>query len=294
MGQFPVGGVTWSYLHYIKGFQRLGFEVFYLEDTGEWGFDPQIGQFLEDPSYATKYIHETLKKIGLEHAWTFIDSMGQYYGQTQQQVRKICQQAELLVNVSGGCWFARPEYEHLTKIFVDTDPGFHQMRIVHEAKMDKRKTGFESVRDFFASYDRLFTWGSNINGPTCQIAKTSFHWEPTLPPVVLDSWPVMVAHSTGPYTTLFSWRNNSFSDQEKSKSRGILSFLDLPQKISQRIVLALGGNAPLDLLRQHSWEVTDAIQTSLAPDVYQSFIQNSKAELGFAKSLYVESVGGWF
>ena len=224
----------------------------------------------------------------------FIDPIGQYHGQTQQQVSQICHQAELLVNVSGGCWFARPEYEHLTKIFVDTDPGFHQMRIVQEAKMDKEKTGFESVREFFASYDRLFTWGSNINDPKCRIAKTPFHWEPTLPPIVLDSWPVKGIHSTAPYTTVFSWGNNSFSDQEKSKSRGILPFIDLPEKVSQRIVLALGGNAPLDFLRQHGWEVTDAIQTSLDPDGYQSFIQNSKAELGFAKTLYVESLGGWF
>ena len=75
MGRFPVGGITWSYLQYIVGFQRLGYEVFYLEDTGECGYDPIANQISKDPSYAIHYIHQQLKTIGLENSWAYIDHM---------------------------------------------------------------------------------------------------------------------------------------------------------------------------------------------------------------------------
>ena len=30
VGRYPVGGVTWCALQYIAGFQRLGYDVFWL------------------------------------------------------------------------------------------------------------------------------------------------------------------------------------------------------------------------------------------------------------------------
>src|ERR671930_1990120 len=51
IGRYPVGGVTWCALHYIAGLQRLGYDVFYLEDTGECGFDVRTGGLSKDPSY---------------------------------------------------------------------------------------------------------------------------------------------------------------------------------------------------------------------------------------------------
>src|SRR5438477_587135 len=34
IASYPVGGVVWDYGQYALGLERLGFEVFYLEDTG--------------------------------------------------------------------------------------------------------------------------------------------------------------------------------------------------------------------------------------------------------------------
>ena len=79
-----------------------------------------------------------------------------------------------MVNVSGGCWFARPEYESLKKIFIDTDPGFHHLSIAEDQAMDKDLTGYESYSEFFNSYDTLFTFGLNIGHPSCKMAKTPF------------------------------------------------------------------------------------------------------------------------
>src|SRR5213593_4413540 len=49
VGRYPVGGVTWCALQYIAGFQRLGYDIFYLEDTGECNFDPVQNAIATDP-----------------------------------------------------------------------------------------------------------------------------------------------------------------------------------------------------------------------------------------------------
>ena len=43
IGQYPLGGVTWDYLQYVLGLARLGHDVYYLEDTGGWPYNPRRG-----------------------------------------------------------------------------------------------------------------------------------------------------------------------------------------------------------------------------------------------------------
>ncbi len=40
VASFPLGGVARDYLACVDGSRRLGCDVFYLEDTGQWLFDP--------------------------------------------------------------------------------------------------------------------------------------------------------------------------------------------------------------------------------------------------------------
>jgi len=34
VGQYPMAGVAWQAIHYLLGFQRLGWDVYYVEDSG--------------------------------------------------------------------------------------------------------------------------------------------------------------------------------------------------------------------------------------------------------------------
>ena len=45
---YPVGGVAWDYLQYVQGFRALGCDVLYLEDTGQWVYDPVAQTFTAD------------------------------------------------------------------------------------------------------------------------------------------------------------------------------------------------------------------------------------------------------
>ena len=182
VGRYPVGGVTWCALQYIAGFQRLGYDVFYVEDTGECNFDPVQNAIATDPAYALDYIRRQLELVGLEDSWAYVDYQGGYHGKTRAQVAEACAGADLMVNLSGGCWNMRPEYERLPKVFIDTDPGFTQEAIA--------EAGEGWYRDFFASHDALFTFALRVDDPSCTLAETPFRWHPTIQPVELDMWPV--------------------------------------------------------------------------------------------------------
>jgi len=295
IGRYPVGGVTWCALHYISGFQRLGYDVFYLEDTGQCGFDPIINGINTDPSYALRYINKVLKIVGIEDSWAYIDHTGRYHGKSREKVREICHEAELMVNLSGGCWFARQEFESIRKIFIDTDPGFTQRNILENPGWDpKSMTGFASYSELFSSYNTLFTFALNVNNPNCKIPYTPFHWHPTIQPLALEFWPIVPAPPQAPYTTILSWRNDSFQGMGKGKGGEIYKLINLPSKTSQQILLAISGRPPTNLLTKNGWQITDAVKATIDPIAYRTFIQNSKAELGFAKSMYIETRSGWF
>ena len=286
VGRYPVGGVTWCALQYIAGFQRLGYEVFYLEDTGECNFDPVANAISTDPAYALDYIRRQLALVGLEDSWAYVDYEGGYHGKTRAQVAEACRGADLMVNLSGGCWFVRPEYEGLSKVFIDTDPGFTQKAIAD--------AGEGWYRDFFGAHDSLFTFALGVGGPRCSLPETPFHWHPTIQPVELDFWPVTPAPRDAPFTTILSWTTDSFPGMGKGKGDELLRLLALPERTSERIRLAIAGKPPTDLLAEHGWELTDALEATIDAEAYRRFIQASKAELGFAKAMYVETRSGWF
>jgi hypothetical protein len=41
IGQYPLGGVAWDYLQYVVGLARLGHDVTYLHNTGQWPYNPE-------------------------------------------------------------------------------------------------------------------------------------------------------------------------------------------------------------------------------------------------------------
>jgi hypothetical protein len=286
VGRYPVGGVTWCALQYIAGFQRLGYDVFYVEDTGECNFDPVQNAIATDPAYALDYIRRQLELVGLEDAWAYVDYQGGYHGKTRTQVVEACAGADLMVNLSGGCWNVRAEYEGLPKIFIDTDPGFTQQAIA--------EAGEGWYRDFFASYDTLFTFALRVGEPDCTLAQTPLRWHPTIQPVHLDFWPVTAAPRDGPFTTILSWTTDSFPGIGKGKGDELLRLMALPERTNERILLAIAGKPPTELLAEHGWGLTDAVEATIDAEAYRRFIQSSKAELGFAKAMYVETRSGWF
>src|SRR5204863_8101550 len=77
---YPVGGVAWDYVQYVQGFRALGCDVLYLEDTGQWLYDP-IGQtFTDDARTNARWLGDGLARVAPGVRWALRAPDGTYHG----------------------------------------------------------------------------------------------------------------------------------------------------------------------------------------------------------------------
>jgi hypothetical protein len=283
IARYPFGGVTWCSLMYLLGLRALGHEVFYIEDTGEAIYDPVNNTISNDPSYGTTYIHQSLEPFGLGDRWAFVNYDGTYHGRSAEDVRRYCADADLFLNLSGGSWFWRDEYARIPRsAFIDSDPAFTQLAI---AKAEPWYVAF------FKRFNHLFTFGSNIGTPRSSVPVGDFTWHKTWQPVTLNDWATGAA-PVDRFSTVMTWKIESFADVGGNKDQEFVKFIDLPSRTRQPFELAING--PQALLREYGWATVDAMGVSRNLWDYREFIQRSKAEFGIAKHTYVASRSGWF
>src|SRR3712207_222936 len=84
LATFPVGGVAWDYGQYALGMERLGFEVYYLEDTGlpSYTRNPETGGYEEDPTFGVEFLQDALSVLSptLANRWHFRSYEDRSYG----------------------------------------------------------------------------------------------------------------------------------------------------------------------------------------------------------------------
>src|SRR2546426_111698 len=128
---YPVGGVAWDYLQYVQGFRALGCEVTYLEDTGQWLYDPAAQTFTDDVRANARYLNDALASldVALARCWSLRAPDGAYHGLDEAAVARACAAADLFLNLSGSCWLRDAYRAARVKAYVDTDPGYSQAKI---------------------------------------------------------------------------------------------------------------------------------------------------------------------
>ena len=284
MGRYPYGGVTWCSLMYLIGLRKLGHQVWYLEDTGECNFDPAANAKATDPSYALEFIRRSLAPHQLEERWCYVDYRGQYHGYDCDGWRSVCRDADLFLDLSGGCWFWRDEYARIPfSAFIDSDPAFTQLAIAE---------GVSWYVDFFSRFNTLFTFGRNIGTARCLVPTSPFHWQHTWQPVDMEQWLPTEQPPRPCFTTVMTWKIESFGTIGGNKDHEFLKILDLPARTNVPIELAVNG--PQDFLREHGWSCRDAFAVSSTPELYREYIRNSYGEFSVAKHTYVSTNSGWF
>src|SRR5438128_10350547 len=82
---FPLGGMAWDYLAYVDGFRRLGCDVLYLEDTGQWLYDPAHETFTDDANDNIRWLADALRMVDMP-AERFAGHLpgGPFYGPHRQ------------------------------------------------------------------------------------------------------------------------------------------------------------------------------------------------------------------
>src|SRR5215216_1201366 len=72
-GQYPMAGMGFQALHYLVGLRRLGYDVYYVEDSGADPYDPRARSIALDPSYSVDFLARTMAHAGLADRWAYRD-----------------------------------------------------------------------------------------------------------------------------------------------------------------------------------------------------------------------------
>ena len=308
-------GMTWHYLQYVIGLRRLGHDVYYFEDSGEFPYTLDGGSSGTDwiarncdPNVGT--LAETMARYGCAERWAYhFPLKSQWYGLSDTQRQEVLRSADLLINVSGS--LERPQdyrcVPHL--LYVDTDPVITHIKMV------------SGVGEFGARaslHDSHFSFGES---PTARVPVTGFCWLPTRQPIVLSEWHPDARRAES-FTTVMNWTSYEPLRHEGQtygqKDIEFEQFIDLPTLVSPaRMEVALSRTqhlkwrsgarsrsrddtswealcGPCPFLTEAGWHVVDSIERCGDLDSYRRYIESSKAEWSVAKNAYVVGQPGWF
>lgn len=301
---FPLGGVFWDYLQYALGFQQLGHDVLYLEDTGgSWCYDATRQTFVEAGAANAARFEDVVAALtpAITGRWFFRDARQATYGMTWETVAEFCRTADLFVHVSASCRL-RDEYRRARRlVFVDSDPMYTQASFPRYAA--GATTGDERDRvAMLLQHDRFFTFAENVGAADCRVPQGLISWQPTRQPIVLDRFAPLTTppeHRRRVLTTVASWETSEAAPvidgvTYGGKSQEFERFLDLPARSPLPLELALSGPAPRERLARHGWHVVDGHAVSRDPATYRDYLARSFAEWSVAKNAYVASRSGWF
>jgi GT2 family glycosyltransferase len=296
MTKMPVAGVVWQNLHYMLGFERLGYETYYVETHART--PSMLMTHAEDDSsaLAAEYIAAIMRRFGLSDRWAFraLHDDGRCFGMSEMQLERLYREAELLINLHGGTQ-PLPELAATGRlVYLETDPVQLQLELQH---------GLQETLDFLEPHCAFFTFAENWGNPDCELPQQDrFRFVPTRQPVVIDLWPDRSPQPADVFTTIGNWRQDwrdvTFKGERYSwsKHHEFLKHLDLPQRSGQAFELALSSCEPADreLLQQHGWRVRDGLEVSRGIDVYRDYIGASRGEFTVAKEQNVRLRTGWF
>ena len=290
---YPLAGVTYQFLHYLIGLRRLGYDPYYIEDSGRWIYDPRINEFSPEVSGNLQAVVPVLQAYGFGDRWAFRGNYpdGKCHGLTESQILQLYQEADAFLNVTGA---QEIRDEHLAckrRIYVESDPFASQIKVAN---------GDQGMIDMLAAHDTLFSFGENLGAPDCDVPIEKFRWLPTRQPVAIELWNHGAAAGSA-YTTITTWHNKGKNLQWRgdtwywTKDREFEKFLDLPRRRDGQFELATGvGEEVQRLLRDHGWRQVDSVAISKDAERYRAYIQQSRGEFTVARDQYVRPNTGWF
>jgi GT2 family glycosyltransferase len=295
MSKIPVAGVAWQNLHYLLGFERLGFDAYYAEAHARTPGMLMRSEEDDGSGLAADYIRRTLRGFGFEHRWAYhaLHADGRVYGMSERELERLYASAELIVNLHGG---TEPRPEHAATgrlLYLETDPVQLQVELYGDHAY---------AVEFLEPHVAFFTFGENVGGPGCELpVDERFRFRPTRQPVVVDAW-LGAGEDTGAYTTIGNWsqawREVAFRGRRYSwsKDQEFRRFLELPGRSGQPFELALSsyGAQDRELLESRGFAIRHALDFSTSLDGYREYIRTSRGEFTVAKEQNVRLRTGWF
>lgn len=320
IAQHPMlGGMTWHYLQYLIGLKKLGHDVYYFEDSGEWPYNFDGGPsgndwIVRDPKNNLEHLSNVMSRFGLENKWAYrFPIEPRWYGLPDAERKMVINSADMLINVSGSLEQPQRYRDIPILVYIDTDP------VVTQIKLENKEIDFCSRVN---AHDIHFTFGECLN-------ESSFgaghNWLPTRQPIILSEWKPVETHNNS-YTTIMNWtsykplvyKGRTYGQKDIQFKK----FISLPSRLSSiKMTIAMSGTehkewvtedvvdrklnetnkkskleqeSPSILLLRNGWNIVDSVDVCGDIDKYRHFIKTSKAEWSVAKDAYVSGQPGWF
>lgn len=298
MGGCPIAGVIWQHVHYIVGLQRLGHEVYYVEDGLRYPYDPQAFTITEDFSYAAGVLERLAREHGFEDRWCFCARYGEAprtAGFGLEKLRELYRTCDAALNICGSHDMNDDLLSVRRLIYVESDPGVEQIKI------DQADAG---VRGYLSKHAVLFTFGEAVGTARFPVPLHGIEWLPTRQPVVTDLWRSTEAPPDGAvYTSICNWSTSGKKDIEWrgsnylwSKSLEFLKFAEAPRRCGETFELATDIKDPSEktLFERNDWHLVCPHELSIDWNRYREYIRGSKGEFTVAKDQYTRLHTGWF
>jgi len=291
---YPLAGVTYQFLHYMIGLRRLGYDPYYIEDSGRWVYDPQIDALSPSAAGNINMVAPVLEAHGFSGKWAFRGSYpgGECYGMTKEQILRLYREADAFLNVTGAQEIREEHMACPRRIYVESDPFAAQVGVAQ---------GNAGTIAALAAHDTHFSFGENLGAEDCLVPIERFRWLPTRQPVALDLWDHAPGPKRGSYTTITTWHNkNKNLDYQGdtyywTKDREFLKFVDLPLRRSTPFELAVWVDEDAkQLLQSNGWSLVHSMELSRNADSYRDYILHSRGEFTVARDQYVRPNTGWF
>ena len=239
MARMPVAGVVWQTVQYLVGFQRLGYDAYYVEAHAT---SPTMFLDSDDHDGSDKvaaFLDRVLRRFDFGDRWAFhaLHADGRSYGLSTGQLAHLYDSTRWIINLHGG---TLPLPEHCATnrlIFLETDPVEVQIQL---------SEGDPQTIEFLDRHCGYFTFGENYGRTNCLLPVSDrYDFHPTRQPVVLDFSREGAIPPGTMFTTIGNWRQRQrevvFQGERYtwSKHQEFLKFLDLPCRVDQGFELAL-------------------------------------------------------
>lgn len=293
---YPLAGVTYQFLHYMLGLRQLGYDPYYIEDSGRWIYNPLINDLSPDASENIERVAPILEDYGFKERWAFRGYYpgGECYGMSEAQILKLYSEADAFLNVTGAQEIREEHLACRRRIYVESDPVGSQIRVVQ---------GDETLIADLEAHDTHFSFGENLGAPDSGIPTARFEWLPTRQPIVMNLWDSLDNTPGIAYNTITTWDNKGGKDityQGETyywrKAREFEKFIDLPHQRSVQFEIA-AADVSQDvryLLQKHGWSQVDSMELSQNLNYYRNYIQRARGEFTVAKDQYTRLHSGWF
>jgi len=296
MTKMPVAGVVWQTLHYLLGFERLGYDAYYVETHGLNPSMLMTRKTDDGAARAAAFIATIMRRFDLGDRWALhaLHDDGRCFGMSEVDLRRLYGSAEMLLDLHGGTepFAGLAATDRL--VYLETDPVQLQFELAR---------GLESTVEFLDAHCAFFTFAESYGEDDCGLPVSErYPFEHTRQPVVMDLWETDVQPAHRRFTTVGNWRQlwrDVPVDGEVytwSKHQQFGRFLDLPAAAPGRFELALASYHDADrrMLEERGWKVTHALDFSMDLHAYRDYIADSYGEFTAAKEQNVRLRTGWF